>query len=60
MSKLFARIVSVFPAREEGQGLVEYAVVLGVIVVALIGIWNVSGVQNGVTNALNAIAAALP
>ena len=56
MKTFFLRLVSPLPPREGGQGLVEYAIVLGVIVVALFGIWITTDIEQGITAALAAIA----
>jgi len=63
MTKLFARIHSAYVnrdlSREEGQGVVEYALVLGVLVVALFVAFNTAGVAGGITAALGGIVTTL-
>ncbi len=44
---------------EEGQGTVEYAVVLGVLVVAIIGAFQLTGITGGVGTAVGKIVTKL-
>jgi Flp pilus assembly pilin Flp len=43
--------------REEGQTMAEYAVVLGVITLAVVGVFT--ALSGGISNALNAVTSAI-
>ena len=42
--------------RSEGQTLAEYAVILGVITIAVVGVFT--GLAGGISNAMNAVVTA--
>ena len=56
-SKMMVELFKRFRSREEGQALVEYALILSLIAVVCIGALTLLGTN--VNNILNAIAAAL-
>jgi Flp pilus assembly pilin Flp len=63
MTKIFSRL-SAFLAdygaeREEGQGVVEYALVLGVLVVAIFVAFITTPIGDGIENAISQIIARL-
>ena len=63
MNKLYSllmRAQSKVENREEGQGVIEYTLVVGVISVALFIAFFTLGLTDGVTAAVNAIVAELP
>ncbi len=59
MQNFINKIKAQIPAREEGQGTVEYAVVLGVLVVAIFTAFTLSGVVGGVTAAVTKVTTML-
>ncbi len=59
MNNFMFRLIARFNDREEGQGLVEYAVILGVIVVGLIVVWQATDVDLAVKATLEGIVTAL-
>jgi Flp pilus assembly pilin Flp len=52
--KILARLHDLLQSREHGQTMAEYAVVLGVITLALIAVFTLLG--NNVSTAISAIA----
>lgn len=48
------------PEREEGQGTVEYAVVLGVLVVAIVTAFTVANPASVVTTAIGRVSSLIP
>ena len=63
MTKFFSRINAALEARgmarEEGQGVVEYALVLGVLVVALFVAFTTTNIAAGIGTAVGNIVAEL-
>ena len=55
MKVLFVRLHILLSRREQGQTMAEYAVVLGVITIALIAAFQLIG--TGVSSTLNRVAA---
>ncbi|TAK79118.1 MAG: Flp family type IVb pilin [Dehalococcoidia bacterium] len=48
-------IKSIFGASEEGQGTIEYILVLGVIVVGIFGLVAMTNLGTAISGALNAV-----
>ncbi|MFA7248871.1 MAG: pilus assembly protein [Dehalococcoidia bacterium] len=59
MTKIFKRFMPQLPAREEGQGLVEYALVLGVIVVLFFLAFQTIDIEGGIGTVLGNLASHL-
>jgi len=63
MTKIFSRINAALEARgmarEEGQGVVEYALVLGVLVVAIFVAFNTGNVGGVITGAIGRLQGVL-
>lgn len=57
MKNWINNIKAQIPEREEGQGVVEYAVVLGVIVVAVVGFFNATPIQELLNDLIAEVAA---
>jgi len=58
MQNFINKIKAGLAVREEGQGTVEYAVVLGVIVVAVVGLFNATPLgpaMNAMINNINTL-----
>lgn len=52
MKSIVNRIKAQIPAREEGQGVVEYTLVLGVLVVAIFTAFQLTGIGPAITGGL--------
>lgn len=55
ISKLVNYIASQVPEREEGQGTIEYVLVLGVIVVGIFGLVQWGGLGTAISGAITAV-----
>lgn len=50
------KLTSQVPAKEEGQGTIEYVLVLGVIVVGIFGLVQWGGLGTAISGALGAVS----
>lgn len=55
MQYLMDYLASVAEKREEGQGTIEYVLVLGVIVVGIFGLMNFTGLGGAINTALGEV-----